>query len=47
VEEVLKPQYRARARTLGAALAAAGGQARAATLIEALVQDGRELEQTA
>ena len=46
VEEVLStPAYRANARRVGAALAGAGGQARAASLIEALAR--QRIEQSA
>ena len=50
VERVLsRPEYRANARRIGAALAAAGGQARAASLIEMLARRPQQadVEQTA
>jgi MGT family glycosyltransferase len=48
VEEVLsKPAYRASARRVGAALAGAGGQERAASLIEAFASRPQRIEQSA
>jgi MGT family glycosyltransferase len=48
VEEVLsEPGYRARARRIGAAMSSAGGQARAASLIEGLARDERHAARTA